>query len=253
MGERKIDEKKNKRIMAKTWDMVALSAMDNSGESTPVRQSGWISSITGEYFSDIEMQEYADNVKQKILKYCTKEKKVLEIGVASGITCFAIAPQVHEYIGVDLSRETLRQTAKTMESKEITNVRLLYGAADEIDSLDIQNIDIVIINSVAQYFPNYDYFADVVKRAVSCMSNEGIIFVGDILDLDKKEEFQNMLSSIGKKSNLRDLYYSKEFIKTVAESMDDIRDCEITGKIGTIQNELTMYRYDAIYFVDKKR
>ena len=54
-----------------------------------------------------------------------------EIGIASGLTCCAIAPQVESYIGLDLSSETLKRTKETLVNRGITNVYLECADAME--------------------------------------------------------------------------------------------------------------------------
>lgn len=144
-----ISESMNDRANALMWDSIAKRSVNNS-ESSSIEQTGWINSFTGDYFSEEEMREYANNTCSKLITYCKKNKTVFEIGIASGITCFEIAPLVKKYIGIDISRETLKCTQKQLSQRKLDNVTLLCGEAGNIDALNLKDkLDIVIINSVA--------------------------------------------------------------------------------------------------------
>ncbi|HEX3029708.1 MAG TPA: condensation domain-containing protein, partial [Clostridia bacterium] len=90
-AESKVTENK------KMWEYIGNSAEDEIGSG------GWVNSYTGDKFSQKEMDEFADNTFKKIEPYINKESRVLEIGCASGISMFRIAPCVELYYGTDLS------------------------------------------------------------------------------------------------------------------------------------------------------
>ena len=239
-------EESNKRIQAKMWDIIA-----SHSDSDQLKQSGWVSSYTNELFTIEEMKEYVNNAVIKLNPYIESESKVLEIGIASGLTCFEIAPMVGSYIGVDISKKTLEKTQVSLSEKGITNVTLALAEAIDIDKLDIKDQDMVIINSVLQYFAGYNYFIALIKKLLNCMKEKGIIFLGDILDYSLKGDLKQELIKRGKRENNRnDLYYPKSFMQELPAYIPEIAEVEITEKIGTIQNELKKYRYDVILHID---
>lgn len=240
-------EVSNKRVQAKMWDMIASHSEGNS-----LKQTGWISSYTNELFSIEEMKEYVDNAVIKLNPYITSGSKVLEIGIASGLTCFEIAPMVESYIGIDISKKTLEKTEVSLLEKGLMNVTLALAEAIDVDKLNIKNQDIIIINSVLQYFAGYNYFIAVIKKSINCMKEGGVIFLGDILDYDLRDDLKQELIKRGKKENNRnDLYYSKSFMQELPAYIPEITKVEIGEKIGTIENELKKYRYDVILHIDK--
>ncbi len=241
-------ENGNKRIQAKMWDIIAAHS-DNDQR----KQSGWISSYTNELFTIEEMKEYVNNVVIKLKPYIESESNILEIGIASGLTCFEIAPMVDSYIGVDISKKTLEKTEVSLLEKGIMNVTLALADAMDIDRLNIKDQDIIIINSVLQYFSGYNYFIALIKKLLNCMKEEGIIFLGDILDYNLKCNLKQELIKMGKKENNRnDLYYPKNFMEELPAYIPEITEVEITEKIGIVQNELKKYRYDVILHIDRK-
>lgn len=241
-------EPDEKKIQSLLWDDIAKDGDD------AIRQSGWISSITGNPFTNDEMDEYSENVVKKIEEYLNSTDRVLEIGVASGITCFSLAPLVSEYYGIDVSQETIEKTMRNANKKGILNVSLEQYDASEVDQLVISNVNCVVINSVAQYFTGYNYFLDVIKKCISVMADKGIIFLGDILSFEMLEDFEHELKEVsGKGRNKRDLWYPQKLIEAVPALLDCVDRVEVTSKLGKIDNELKKYRKDALIFIDKTK
>ncbi len=240
-------ESYNQKIQSKMWDVIAIQSDDNQ-----IAQTGWNSSFTGRLFTEQEMHEYVDNAYNKLKPFLNTAISVLEIGIASGLTCCAVAPDVRNYIGIDISKETLKKTEKTLLKKGIKNVSLICAEALKIDTLEIMNQDIVIINSVAQYFPGYNYFVILLKKLLCCLKEQAVIFVGDILDMDKKDILKSDLQKAGKnKSNKNDLYYSRDFMRELPAYIPEIYNVEISDKTGYVDNELKKYRYDILIQIDK--
>lgn len=236
-NERNVHASKNE-IM---WDVIARTS-ENS-----IQQSGWKSSFTGEFFSEKEMDEFSENVRIKILPYINQESRVVEIGIGSGLIAEKIAPYVKEYIGIDISEETIKKTKEIMCNKHISNVRFMQGEALEIAKMGIQSSDVVIINSVIQYFNDYEEYEEVIRQVTDIII-EGIIFIGDILDKDKKSSFMEELKECNGRGNTNDLWYSRKQIVDLKNDIEEIKNVHISDKKGcTIQNELTKYRFDAIY------
>ncbi|WP_026509887.1 methyltransferase domain-containing protein [Butyrivibrio sp. LC3010] len=143
------------------WDYIAVKSTDS------ISRGGWYSSFGGKPFSSEEMEQYVSNTKDKLVPYLSQEKKALEIGGASGLTMFEIAPFVKEYIGTDMAKENLRINQEYIESNGISNIKLINCSADKLKEAVHQEMDIIIINSVCQYFPSMEYFEDVIENCIS--------------------------------------------------------------------------------------
>lgn len=227
------------------WDMIARNSQNQ------VEQSGWKSSLTGKLFSEKEMDEFAKNVQMKLRPYIHKECRVIEIGIGSGIIAAKIAPYVKEYIGIDISNETLRKTEERFRKEDIRNIKLFQGDVLTLTEADMGYADIIIMNSVIQYFSDFEEYRKAVRNLLNLIRN-GILFVGDILDLEKKDCFLDEISVYGGSANRSDQWYLRDSIASLKNDNKYIKDVFITDKIGyTIQNELTKYRFDAIYEIKK--
>ena len=212
-------EKTNGNIIARMWDTLAICA----DEDDLTGQAGWFKSNSGEKFQNNEMNEFAENVYYKLSPFLDKNSTVLEIGISSGITCKRIAPIVKKYYGIDVSGEVLNRTKVTMEKCGIENVELIQGEAIDIDALGVVNVDVIILNSVIQYFPGYNYFYDVCKKCIGLLKSGGMIFLGDILDFDMKDEYMKIHVK-----KTRDLYYSRKQIESISDWVQGISDIKIS-------------------------
>ena len=240
-------ETPNANLQAKLWDIVANTKNDN-----PIEQAGFISSVTGENFTKEEMEELQDNVEAKLSSYIKTSSSIMEIGIASGLTCMRLAPKCKEYIGIDISNITLMRTAKRLEKYGINHVSLIEADVFDVDMLNICQQDIIIFNSVVQYFPGYNYFILTIRKILSCMKDTGVIYIGDVPDLEKMDTQKEELKLLGmKENNKKDLYYPREFFYELQAYIPEIMTVEITEKIGMIENELKKYRYDVVIQIDK--
>lgn len=246
--EAMIAEMQDMSIKARMWDTMAANANGN-----PIEQAGFVSSVTGERFTEDEMREWADNTEVKLSQYIGSDSNIMEIGIASGLTCMRVAPKCNQYVGVDISKITLMHTAERLRNYGISNVSLMEAEALEVDKLNIGEQDMVILNSVVQYFPGYNYFILVMEKIVTCMKEKGVIYIGDVPDLDKMDEQKEELKTLGMgENNKSDLYFPKEIFYELQAYIPMISAVEITDKTGTIENELNKYRYDVLLKIDKQ-
>lgn len=233
------------------WDVVAKDASDSIG------QGGWHSSYTGEQFSVEEMKEYSQNVLSKVKNYVNKDSRVLEIGCASGLTMYEVAPLVAFYYGTDLSEQTIQKNESYNAQHEITNIKLKALPADRISEVEDKSFDMVIINSVIQCFNGYNYLREVIKSAIGLMKEQGTIFLGDIMDQNRKQALIDSLAAYKKQNKQaktdwsEELFLAPEFIEDLQQEFPEIAGVEISDKIATLENELTKFRFDAILHIDK--
>jgi amino acid adenylation domain-containing protein/thioester reductase-like protein len=253
--EKEEDTFRNELNSQKLWEHVGESATDD------IEGGGWQNSYTGENISREEMNEYRDNIVTKLSPLLTEKTRVLEIGCASGISMFQLAPSAGLYYGTDLSRVIIEKNKKIAEKKGLNNIRLKSLAADEIDQIDERDFDVVIINSVIQCFEGHNYFRNVIGKVVSLMKDKGFIFLGDVMDEDTRDLFIESLNAF-KRNNFgkgykvktdfsNEIFYSRAFFEDLRSEIPGINSVSFSDKIHSIENELTKYRFDAVLHVDK--
>src|SRR5690606_25633796 len=90
--------------------------------------------------------------------------------------------------------------------------------------------------------------------------NEGIIFLGDIMDLERKEQLVDSLSKFkldnvgeGFKTKLdwsSELFVSKDFLDDLPHIYPDIETVSHTEKIYALESELSFYRFDSVFKIN---
>jgi SAM-dependent methyltransferase/acyl carrier protein len=228
---------------------------------------GWNSSYTGDPIPEPEMREWVNGVTQRIL--ALNPRKVLEIGCGTGLILFQVAPRCSLYYGTDTSAQALRYVKEQFGPGEFDNVKLAHRTADNLINLGEDKFDIVILNSVVQYFPSIEYLVRVLRSVIDLASPEGAIFLGDIrcLSLLRALHTGVQLCNASAESSIADLQQAidkqiameKElvvdpaFFNTLQQALPGITRVEIQLKRGCHENELTKFRYDVILHLGKHR
>ncbi|MFL6292352.1 MAG: amino acid adenylation domain-containing protein, partial [Thermoanaerobaculia bacterium] len=153
------------------FDLVSERAVDR------VTAGGFVSSVTGLPFTDAEVDEYRDRVLSLAAPWIGPDKRVLEIGVGSGLLMWEIAPKVARFVGLDPSPLTQeRNRARGMQ------VELPVGFAHEIEGWEEGSFDLVLIASTAQFFPGPLYLERVVRLAERLLAPGGAVVIADVPD-----------------------------------------------------------------------
>jgi amino acid adenylation domain-containing protein len=247
----------NEKMKIELWNYVGETAVD------AITGGGWFSSFTGEPFSAIEMEEFAGNGLLKLKPFLGSSTRVLEIGCASGLTMFKLAPLVKEYVGTDLSPVIIENTARQLHAQGHRNIKLKALPADEIHTLDEGGFDVIVFNSVVHNFNGLNYLRNVLGQCLRKLSPGGIIFLGDIMDNDKKGDLVGSLMTYRAMNPSQpfrpkidwsnELFISRGFFADLAHELPEIASVEVSEKIRTVENELTRFRYDVILRVDQTR
>lgn len=253
---REVESSGNRMMDREFWEYVGKTADD------PITAGGWRNSYTGEPFGIHEIDEYRDNVGKKLEPLLKPDTRVLEIGCGSGITMFRLAPQVALYYGVDMSQAMIERNRRELERGGITNIRLECLAAHEIEEWQECEFDLIVFNSVVHCFHGHNYLRRVLGMCIDKLKDRGHIFIGDVMDLDGKEEFLADLRNFirqhpenkgnAKSDFSNELFLSKDFFEDLPFQFPVIQEVRHSNKIYSIENELTRFRYDTILTIDSE-
>jgi hypothetical protein len=150
------------------WEMVF-----NENYSQPSNQpdptfniTGWNNSYTGAPIAAEEMREWLDQTVERILSL--RAQSVLELGCGTGLLLFRIAPHCTRYVATDFSPIALDyiQQSLSLRNEDLPQLELVQRRADNFDGIEEGAFDLVILNSVVQYFPSMDYLVRVIEGAV---------------------------------------------------------------------------------------
>lgn len=259
------DGAKSENDRVAQWEGLWDEAYKQAGEVADPRFNiaGWKDSYTGAPIPAAEMREWLDHTGRNIL--ALKPRRVLEIGCGTGMVLYQVAPHVDHYTGVDLSPHALETISRELNADERTRVTLLQQPAHALRGLAEQSCDTVIINSVAQYFPDSEYFAEVLKRASELVVDDGRIFVGDVRSYDHLEAFQTLAAlhqspghlgtaELSRRIDRRvtqdgELVVSEAFFHALKRELPRLAAVDVRLKRGHALNEMSAFRFDVVLHV----
>jgi len=228
--------------------------------------AGWNSSYDHLPIPLEEMREWRAATVDRIREL--RPRRVLEIGVGTGLLLSRLAPQCEEYWGTDFSASVIDalgvQTKADPRLRE--RVTLQCRAGDDLDGLPSGHFDVIVLNSVVQYFPNLDYLRTVVHGTLSLLVPGGSLFLGDLRNLDLlrcmqagvtvaqddgRADAEGLRRRMEQQARLEtELLLSPAVFTALAAEHGGVRAVDVRVKRGTYHNELTRYRYDAVLTLD---
>ncbi|MEU6496822.1 non-ribosomal peptide synthase/polyketide synthase [Streptomyces sp. NPDC046984] len=228
--------------------------------------AGWNSMYDGLPIPLADMREWREATLDRIREL--RPRRVLEIGVGSGLLLSRLAPGCEVYWGTDLSEEAVRALqAQVAAVPELADrVTLLARPAHDLAGLPEAYFDTIVVNSVAQYFPGGDYLTGVLRGAAALLAPGGALFVGDVRNLRLLRTLSAAIETRrlserledGDKEALRaavdravawegELLVDPDYFAAL-EELEGLEGftAEVRIKRGTHHNELTRYRYDVV-------
>ncbi|MGC4813703.1 amino acid adenylation domain-containing protein [Micromonospora sp. DT228] len=219
--------------------------------------TGWNSSFDGSPIPVEQMREWRDTTVDRIRSL--RPRRVLEIGVGSGLLLSRLAPECESYWGLDLSEQaidTLRAAVATIAELD-ERVTLRAQPAHDLEGVPTGWFDTVVINSVAQYFPSADYLTGVLRAAAERLAPSGVIFVGDVRNLRLHRMLHEAIQTSRGVAPAevdaaveaavraeRELLLDPDYFAALPSG--SIRGAEVWVKRGGYHNELSGYRYDVV-------
>jgi amino acid adenylation domain-containing protein len=225
---------------------------------------GWNSSYTGMPIPEEEMLAWLDNVVGRLA--AVPARRVLEIGCGTGLLIAQLAPGKDRYCAVDFSAAVLQHTRRLLDSRpDLRHVELRQGRADELDDVLPESFDLVILNSVIQYFPSVDYLRAVLDRAITATAPGGVVYAGDVRSLpllqhyaalvelhkaDDGDSREALAEAVRQRVRAEEeLVIAPEFFHALRQRDPRVGWVEIAPKTGRPHNELTQFRYEAMLHI----
>ncbi|MEV6559474.1 non-ribosomal peptide synthase/polyketide synthase [Nocardia sp. NPDC051756] len=222
---------------------------------------GWNSSYTGAAIPLDQMREWRSATVERIRGLAPR--RVLEIGVGSGLLLSQLAPDCDEYWATDFSAATittLRQRLGELNEDWVDRVVMSVRGADDTAGLPENYFDTVVLNSVIQYFPSEQYLRRVLEQVLTLLAPGGAVFVGDIRNLALLEEFTTAVqisrnggddAAVVADRVRRDIAAEQELLLSPEYFLSLNRllgfgAVDVGLKRGFAVNELTRYRYDVV-------
>ena len=233
----------------RSWSRAGIPTFDTRG---------WNSSYTGQSITAVEMRSWLEDTLSGLRRLCPQ--RVLEIGCGTGMLLFQSAPGCICYDGSDFSEKSLAYVQHVIEQEpeQYGKVRLWLRQANEFEGWKQESYDLVILNSVVQYFPDVSYLMEVLQGALRLLAPGGTLFVGDVRSLPLQEHFylavqlargSDKISWQQVRQRVRqEILLEKELLIDPALFVqlgleEEIEQVHILPKQGKYHNELTQFRY----------
>ncbi|MFJ4983661.1 non-ribosomal peptide synthase/polyketide synthase [Streptomyces sp. NPDC088732] len=217
--------------------------------------AGWDSSYDGLPIPFEDMHEWREATLARIREL--RPRRVLEIGVGSGLLLSRLAPEAEAYWATDFAAPVIRKIGEELkrDPELAAKVELRCRPADDLEGLPSGYFDTIVINSVVQYFPSAAYLESVVRGAVELLAPGGALFVGDVRNLRLARTFHAEIQrargtaeaeferAVDRALRLeKELLVDPDFFAGLGYGLD------LRTKRGVHHNELSRHRYDAVLY-----
>jgi amino acid adenylation domain-containing protein len=228
--------------------------------------AGWVSTYDGLPIPEPQMRVWAQDIVAKALAGAPRD--VLEIGCGTGMLLFQILPGCRGYHAVDISQACLDYVGDRLAELRpapAARVRLERRAAHELDDLAPASLDVVILSSVVQYFPDVHYLHRVLAACAEAVRPGGRIVVADLRRFDLQRTFYAalelhraaadspraaLLANVQKEVDLEtELLVDPAYFAALPGRLGRIGAVELHLQRGAEVNELNKYRYHAVLHV----
>ncbi|MBX9856136.1 MAG: amino acid adenylation domain-containing protein, partial [Gemmatimonadaceae bacterium] len=247
----------------RTWQELYENTHERATGAVPsdFNLAGWQSSYTAALLPASEMQAWVTETVSVL--GALRPRRVVEIGCGLGLIATRLAGRCESYLGVDFSPAAVRTLKQYLALRpDLAHVEIRVAAAHELTWVPDGSVDLVVLNSVVQYFPDASYLIEVLRSAMRMVAPGGHVFVGDVRSLPLLEAYHASVvlaqakaeTSVGEvKQRLRravrreeELVISPALFTALGDSWPMIGRVTLRPKLGAYDNELSRFRYDVI-------
>ncbi|PRY40418.1 amino acid adenylation domain-containing protein [Umezawaea tangerina] len=168
---------------------------------------------------------------------------VLEIGCGAGDMARDLAADTRRYVATDSSAAALDRLRARMsqDGPPVDQLELVVATADDLSPVGPTPVDMVLLESVVQLFPDLDYLRRVLAEVTGRVRDGGVVVVADVRNLALLKHFRAPAAD--------ELVVHPAWFRALPGAVDRIAHVEVRHKRGTVADELTRYRYDVVLHV----
>jgi 2-polyprenyl-3-methyl-5-hydroxy-6-metoxy-1,4-benzoquinol methylase len=229
--------------------------------------TGWTDSLTGQPVPAAQMAEWVDTTVTRLRGL--PHRRILEIGAGTGLLMSplvrALAPEV--YTATDFSARSvdlLRELAGELTG-DVPDTSITVEQAEATTAPPGGPYDLVIVNSVVQYFPSTLYLDEVLRQVLPAVAPGGHVFLGDLRHAGLREAFAGLkhhrraaADSAGVPMAVRverelrldgELSLLPDHLHALPGRFGRLTGVDTAPRRGATPSEMTMFRYDAVLHV----
>ena len=183
--------------------------------------------------------------------------------MGTGLILRELAPHCETYYCTDFSEKVIDYLEQVVSrAPYASKVRLQHLDAIDLGDMPLRSFDVVVVNSVVQYFPSVDYLIEVLRQAERLLCPGGAIFVGDVRNLRLHRQFRAAVEIFKSPATpnpmqlrLRieqsvfaeiELLLDPDFFEAYAAQSARCTGVDIQIRRDECDNELSRYRYDVV-------
>jgi amino acid adenylation domain-containing protein len=244
------------------WEMLFQSALAGAQDRATVLRDfdAAVTALTNGEHTPEEAHEWLECSLERVR--ALKPRRVLELGCGTGQLLLRLAGEVEEYVGVDYAQPAIDALSQHIIASKLANVTVLARAADQLHGLPEGHFDTIILNSVAQYFPDAGYLLRVLQGALKHVAPGGRIYVGDLQALSLLEcyhtaerlrrapagqaatELRQLVAQ--RMSHESELRIDPAFFPAAHGQLPGVGAFELQLRRGKIRNKFSQFHYDAV-------
>ena len=225
---------------------------------------GWQSSLTGAPIPAADMRDWANGTARRLAGFGAQA--ILEIGCGTGLILQALAPFAARYQATDFAAASLHAIRRRQAvDPRLAHVTVTRQEANDFAGVEDRAADLVILNSIAQYFPSLAYLDRVLDQAVAATEDGGRVFVGDVRNLALLDLFhaEAALARLPAQASLAtwrattaggllhedELVIDPRYFSAYASRNVRVQGVQVQPRSGGGDSEMARYRYDVILHV----
>ncbi|MGC5342992.1 amino acid adenylation domain-containing protein [Streptomyces sp. DT24] len=152
------------------WDAIA--------EDPDLARASGFNHNPADQVTDAEIRAYVEHVRDLVLAD-RPSPRVVEVGCGAGLVASALKGRVASYTGLDISEVALRRAERELGE----DTRLVHATAGQLGAVVAPaGADVVLMASVVQFFPGYEYLRSVLKDALVALVPGGAVVLADVVE-----------------------------------------------------------------------
>ncbi|MEV0696799.1 MupA/Atu3671 family FMN-dependent luciferase-like monooxygenase [Saccharopolyspora sp. NPDC050389] len=240
-----VAEEAHVRRWGQEWERIYAAADPGIGSVEPIPPQ--------------EMREWLDHTAGRIADLAPRS--VVDVGAGPGLLLRALLPHIKEYRGFEPSSTAIGAARQSLGPAPPRNVVIDQADAAALTDMPTGSADVVVLNSVVQYFPSTGYLERVLAEAARV--GRHAVFVGDVRGLAELDacyaaaELKSCppLASAAEIAAAiwRGVAGEPELCLSPAyfRRLDAVGEARVELKRGHAVNELTCFRYDVTLLLDE--